>query len=355
MRSRNPNPNPKPRARAQPNNPRPARQPTRAAGAQGTRPRARPVSRATTVVGSLAIPLVASGSSGTGAFVYPLRPKDNNTDWWCKLASLYNRFRFKHLTVAWKPGLSAMSNGNIAVSFDSSGQAPTLTPNFGSTSQSYPRLVASVHTPAILTVPQARLNRLPWYDCQDDAEDGTVGYLLAAWTSVSSSPAIVAGQDIGYLSVTYTLELTDPTNELSQLLPLIEFKSLTQAGSENVAVKLVNRAKRALAFDCPQAAMSVTIPPGSATLTVPLGALSEARGRLEVYSPTTGDLPAATLATLHVNRTTSEWGLESGPVVEDVTDPANPFLLPSTFRATDFPSPLTLRAAASVFRSLRLE
>lgn len=184
--------------------PAPARRP--ASGLRATRPRNSIVVEGSRVVAHHAIPL---GNSEPGFWQYPLNPFLRGPAWWTRYAQLFDKFRFTHIRVSYRPAVSSMSNGSVAIYYDP-GAAPA-TPTFTSVSQSYASIITSVHLPATRVITRAELLRLPWYDSHTASADGTNGTVIAAWTGIAASPPLTGGSAWGYIELEYHLETSIPS------------------------------------------------------------------------------------------------------------------------------------------------
>lgn len=325
-----------------------------AVGSRARLIQAKPVaSPPVTIECSLTIPIVipADGAGEPGTSTYVLNPV-NKTDWWARHAALYNRYRITGLRVAYRSSLSSMSNGQVAVAFDSSGVAESLF-DFQTASQSKPNFVASVHQSGHLEVHKERLGRLPWYDCQDPGEDGTNGSISIAWTSIGSTPAITPGQAFGSLHIDMLVQFRDPTGLSPLPKPVFQVTGVSRTGALTATATIINRTQRALAIDDPGAQVTYSVPAAS-SLAVPIQFVNNTRGRATVYTPGVSGVPSALLGWLNLNNVTNEYAVETPTLTQDSYDTSYGPTTAQTYTLAPYVQTIIARAAPSVFAALRL-
>lgn len=294
---------------------------------------------------------VLYGEATSRYFTYALNPS-GHSEWWARHAQLYSRFRLSGINIRWRPALSTFATGQVAVCFDSSG---TAFPNeFQQVSQSTPSFVCSSHQGAALHVPASRLNRLPWYDCQDLGEDGTPGAICVAWTTISSTPTVQPSTAIGSLFLEMDLEFRDPTNQQAYFEPVLTLHSVTKESPTSTKYAFTNYTKRDLVFDSADDHTSYVLPADSPSVfTVGNGPVS-GHTRSAIYAPPATGVAAALLGYVNANNGTEEFALESPPLVANITDPNHPEILPTTYALRDYTDPLSLRVASTVIKALKL-
>lgn len=148
------------------------------------------------------------------AKVYPLSKAGFQAlglGWLAGQMSLYDLYRIDHLTITWVPSLSDHSSGSICFYFDPD---PTATPpnSFAALSGNAGLRTAKATRSSALNVPGSRMNRLPWYQCNGNGTEGTVGNLVVAITEGNIPLADTGSISVGYFNIKYSVTLKNPTN-----------------------------------------------------------------------------------------------------------------------------------------------
>jgi hypothetical protein len=170
----------------------------------------------------LIMTLTGTATGGTiplGGFIIPadIGRAPSATTWpagWANTQStLYDKYRFVSLKLAFQPVLPVTAGGAVGMWFDPSTTTFSVTSGFPLVSGNLNGKTTSVHEPMQIAVKPDQLNRLPQYVCGSDDVSSTVGQIVAVWSAIIlGSTAVTGPQTIGYIWADYELEMINPSN-----------------------------------------------------------------------------------------------------------------------------------------------
>jgi hypothetical protein len=146
----------------------------------------------------------------------------DSTFWLNKIASAYDKWKIKNLTLSYQPSLApGTTGGQIAYVWDSDPSRITAISTIPSMSGNMRAQMHHVVEPSMLKVLANQMDRLPQYETfpvSSGATNGVavVGTVNVAWDPISLGNAIAAGpMTIGRVFMDYEIEFLNPSNGIA--------------------------------------------------------------------------------------------------------------------------------------------
>lgn len=180
-----------------------------------------------TVSGTATAGVVPTGGMGVTFSYGPansISPTLPTNSWSRGLATLYDKYAVKRLTMSFQPALPVTTGGVVGMWFDSepglisaSGSGPATV--FDNLSGNMNAKTTSVHEPMQIQVRADQLNRLPQY-ITTTAPGGSIptsiaspGTMVLTWSAITLPNASAAGATtLGYFWIDYEIEFINPSN-----------------------------------------------------------------------------------------------------------------------------------------------